>query len=584
MHGRELDERRLRLLLEIGTSIVAELDSEVVLRRVLDAGRELTGARYAALGILDSERRQLERFITAGVDESTRQAIGELPRGRGILGELIRHPKPLRLADISEHPRSYGFPPEHPPMTTFLGAPVLVRGEAWGNIYLTEKDGGEFDEADEQALVVLSRWVAIAVENAQLYEDLAAQSGELGRAVRNLEATVAITRAIGAETDVDRVLELIVKRGRALVDARLFLVLLPEGSDLVVACTAGESGADITGRRVSASETALGDMLRTGHAERLTDTSSRMRLGLGELADPAGAAMLVPLSFHGRPLGLLVALDRFDSTAPYSADDEWLMRAFASSAATALATAQNVEAEQLRMSIAAADRERGRWARELHDETLQGLGALRVMLTAALRQQDDAVRRAAELAVDQLETQVQELQGLITELRPAALDDLGLSPALDTLYARVQAAHGLEVTSQRDLASEARDASSRLAPEIEGTIYRLVQEALTNIAKHANTGRAHTRIVEGEGKVSVEIVDEGAGFDPGEFTRGFGLVGMRERVELVGGSLEIDSRPGAGTRVTATLPVRHREAAPGSDAEQRSEREHQERAGSSAGS
>ena len=152
MDGRGLDERRLRLLLEIGTSIVAELDSEAVLQRVLEAGRELTGARYAAIGILDAERRGLERFLTAGVDKETRRAIGELPRGSGILGELIRNPKPLRLADISQHPRSYGFPPEHPPMTTFLGAPVLVRGEAWGNIYLTEKDGGEFDEADEQAL------------------------------------------------------------------------------------------------------------------------------------------------------------------------------------------------------------------------------------------------------------------------------------------------------------------------------------------------------------------------------------------------------------------------------------------------
>jgi two-component system, NarL family, sensor histidine kinase DevS len=579
MHGRDLDERRLRLLLEIGTSIVAELDSEVVLRRVLDAGRELTGARYAALGILDGERRQLERFITAGVDESTRQAIGELPRGRGILGELIRNPEPLRLADISEHPRSYGFPPEHPPMTTFLGAPILVRGEAWGNIYLTEKDSGEFDEADEQALLVLSRWVAIAVENASLYEALDAQRSELERAVANLEATVAITRAIGAETDVDRVLELIVKRGRALVDARLFLVLLPEGSDLVVACSAGEGSAEVTGRRISTPQTALGEILRTGHAERLTDSSSRMRLGLGDLTDRIGAAMLVPLSYHGRALGLLVALDRFDSTAAYSADDERLMRAFASSAATALATAQNVEAGQLRMSIAAADQERARWARELHDETLQGLGALQVMLTAALRHSEDAVRRAAELAIGQIETQVQELQGLITELRPAALDDLGLSPALDTLYARVQAAHGLEVTSQRDLVSEARDDASRLAPEIEGTIYRLVQEALTNIAKHANTGRAHTRITEGDGKVSIEIVDDGAGFDPGELTRGFGLVGMRERVELVGGSLEIDSRPGSGTRVAATLPARHREE---SDAEHRRERDHQERAGGRA--
>jgi len=559
MDGRGLDERRLRLLLEIGTSIVAELDSEAVLRRVLDAGRELTGARYAAVGILDSERRELERFLTAGIDDATRRAIGDLPRGAGILGELIRHPEPLRLADISDHPRSYGFPPEHPPMTTFLGAPVLVRGEAWGNIYLTEKEGvAQFDEADEHALLVLARWVAIAIENAHLYEDLDAHRGELERAVTGLEATVAITRAIGGETDIERVLELVVKRGRALVDARLLLVLLAEGDELVVAAAAGE-GAQVIGTRLSTAQTALAEILRTGHAERLTDLSSRVRLGLGELTDGASAAMLVPLNFHGRPLGLLAALDRFDSAVAFTADDERLMRAFAGSAATALATAQNVEAEQLQKSIAAADQERARWARELHDETLQGLGALQVMLTAALRTDSDSLSGAVEQAIDQIETQVHELQGLITELRPAALDDLGLAPALDTLYARLRAAHGLAVSGVTELAVEEGDNWTRLAPAIEGAVYRLVQEALTNTAKHASTDRAEARIIERDGEISIEVSDEGIGFDPAEATPGFGLVGMRERVELAGGRLEVDSRPGGGTRVSATLPARHRE-------------------------
>jgi signal transduction histidine kinase len=559
MDGRGLDERRLRLLLDIGTSIVAELDSEAVLRRVLDAGRELTGARYAAVGILDSERRELERFLTAGIDDATRRAIGDLPRGAGILGELIRHPEPLRLGDISEHPRSYGFPPEHPPMTTFLGAPVLVRGEAWGNIYLTEKAGGaEFDEEDEQALLVLARWVAIAIENAHLYEDIDAQRGELERAVTGLEATVAITRAIGGETDIDRVLELVVKRGRALVDARLLLVLLAEGDELVVAAAAGE-GAQVIGTRLSTAQTALAEILRTGHAERLTDLSSRVRLGLGELTDGASAAMLVPLNFHGRPIGLLAALDRFDSAVAFTADDERLMRAFAGSAATALATAQNVEAEQLQKSIAAADQERARWARELHDETLQGLGALQVMLTAALRADSESLSGAVQQAIQQIETQVHELQGLITELRPAALDDLGLAPALDTLYARLGAAHGLAVSGVTELAAAEGDDSNRLAPAIEGAVYRLVQEALTNTAKHAGTDRAEARIIERGGEISIEVSDEGSGFDPAEATPGFGLVGMRERVELAGGKLEVDSRPGGGTRVSATLPARHRE-------------------------
>ena len=558
MDARGLDERRLRLLLEIGTSIVAVLDSEAVLRRVLDAGRELTGARYAAVGILDSNRQEIERFLTAGIDDATRRAIGDFPRGRGILGELIRHPEPLRLADISGHPRTYGFPPAHPRMTTFLGAPVLVQGEAWGNIYLTEKQDGEFDEADEQALLVLARWVAIAIENAHLYEDLHLRRDELERAVSALEATVAIARAIDSVTDIDRVLELIVKRGRALVEARLLLALLTDGDELVVAAAAGERSGELTGARVRSAHTALGETLRMGHAERLTDASGRMRLGLGELAGDGGPAMLVPLHSHGRALGLLVALGRFDPSGGFSADDERLMRAFAESAATALATAQSVEAEQLRMSVAAADQERARWARELHDETLQGLGALQVVLTTALRQGPESVERAVEQAVRLVETQVQELQGLITELRPAALDDLGLAPALDTLYARVGAAHGLKVKIESDLPIGDGGPADHLAPDIEGAIYRLVQEALTNIAKHANTDEAHVRIGGADGEVKIEVWDDGVGFNPGEATRGFGLVGMRERVELVGGTLTVESRPGGGTRVAATLPARRR--------------------------
>ena len=564
MDGRGLDEQRLRLLLEVGTSIVAELDSEAVLQRVLEAGRELTGARYAAVGILDQDRKELERFLTAGIDEPTRRAIGELPRGGGILGELIRHPEPLRLADISQHPRSYGFPPEHPPMTTFLGAPVLVRGEAWGNIYLTEKKGGEFDEADEQALLVLARWVAIAIENSHLYEDIDARRGELERAVSGLEATVAITRAVGGETDLSRVLELVVKRGRALVDARQFLVLLAEEAELVVAAAAGETGDEAVGTRLVTAETVLGEVLRTGHAERLTEMSTRMRLGLGELADGAKMAMLVPLTFHGRGVGVLVALDRFDSSAPFSAEDERLLRAFAGSAATALATAQTVEEEQLRMSIASADQERGRWARELHDETLQGLGALQVILTTALNQEgSEPLRKAAEQAVGQLETQIAELQGLITELRPAALDDIGLEPALRSLFERTLEAHGVTVTPEIDLNLEAGRSATRLDPEIEGTVYRLVQEALSNTAKHADTDRAAVRIIERDGQVSIQVRDEGSGFSTKDPRRGFGLLGMRERVELTGGSLEVDSRPGAGTRVSATLPARHVAAAAG---------------------
>jgi signal transduction histidine kinase len=564
MESRGLDEHRLRRLLEVGRALVSQLDREAVLCRVLEVARELTGARYAAIGILDSEREQLERFLTVGIDDETRRAIGELPRGRGILGELIREPKPLRLRDISEHVRSYGFPPAHPPMTTFLGAPVLIRGEAWGNIYLTEKEGGEFDELDEEALVVLAEWVAIAVENARLYESIETRRKELERAVSGLEATTMLARAVGGETDLARVLELVVKRGRALIEARTLLVLLGAGNELVVSAAAGEARAGAVGTRISTPGTLLADLIRGQHAERLSDVSSRVRLGLGDLVDDSSTALLVPLTFRGRPVGVLIALDRVDGGEEFGDEDERVMRAFASSAATAVATAQTVEADQLRLTIQAAEHERGRWARELHDETLQGLGALQVILSSALqRQGGDAVERAAQQAVKQIADEIEKLQSLIAELRPAALDDLGLAPALESLVERVRAVHGLTVDATIDLDYEAGgQATMRLTPEIESTAYRLVQEALTNVAKHAQAESAEVVLMESGDEISIEIRDDGRGFDPAASTDGFGLVGMRERVDLVGGEVSIESKPDAGTLVIAKLPARHRRPEP----------------------
>ena len=234
------DERRLARLIEAGRGLLSELDLETVLDRLLETAADLTGARYAALGILDDERRELDRFLTRGIDDETHRVIGDLPRGRGLLGVLIDEPRPLRLDDVGDHPRSYGFPPGHPPMRTFLGVPILIRGQAWGNLYLTEKAGGEpFAIEDEEAVIVLADWAAIAIDNARLYRDVAARREELERAVRGLQATAAIARAVGGETDLERILELVVKRARALVEAHDVLIMLRDGEDLVIAAGAG---------------------------------------------------------------------------------------------------------------------------------------------------------------------------------------------------------------------------------------------------------------------------------------------------------------------------------------------------------
>jgi signal transduction protein with GAF and PtsI domain len=188
-----LDAGRLWELIQVGRSLVAELDMERLIGELLDVARRVTGARYAAVGILDERRTELERFITRGIDDDLHREIGDLPRGRGILGLLIADPKPLRLRRIGDHPKSYGFPPAHPPMRSFLGVPILIRNEAFGNLYLTDKEGGEFDEADEQAAVILAAWTAIAVENARLYGEASAQRDELERANRGLEAITTVS-------------------------------------------------------------------------------------------------------------------------------------------------------------------------------------------------------------------------------------------------------------------------------------------------------------------------------------------------------------------------------------------------------
>src|SRR4051794_34402822 len=241
----------LRRLLDVSRSVVSELDLEAVLRRVVEDACDITGARYGALGVMSERGDSLDRFITTGIDRETHAAIGDLPRGRGVLGVLITDPKPLRLSNVGSHPRSYGFPPAHPEMNTFLGMPILIRGEAYGNLYLTEKEGGQdFDEVDEEAVGVLADIAAVAIDNARLYQRVEGRREELERAVVGLEATTEIARAVGGETDLGRILELIAKRGRALVNARTVVIVLEDKDELAVAAAAGKIDDAVLGRRI----------------------------------------------------------------------------------------------------------------------------------------------------------------------------------------------------------------------------------------------------------------------------------------------------------------------------------------------
>ncbi len=569
-------DKAARGVLDLARGVLAELDLDVVLERVLESAQELTGARYAALGVLDESRSVLSRFLTRGLDEATHAAIGALPRGRGVLGELIEHPVPLRLADVGRHPRSYGFPHGHPPMHTFLGAPIVVRGQPFGNLYLTEKAGGaEFSAEDEEALTILAELAGFAIDHARRYTGASERRDELERMVATLDATTQIALAVGGETDLDVILELVAKRGRALVSARVLLIELCDREELLVAAGAGELPPELIGGRVTMKDSVAGQALRARRTLRLDDELNRARFdehGSGQMGMHARGGLVVPLLFQGRPYGALLALDRLEDGPGFTAEDERLLEAFAASAATAVATAQSVATERQRQRLAAAEGERQRWARELHDETLQSLSALRIGLSTASRsERPEALRDAYRQAVEQLEEDITNLRALITDLRPAALDELGAQAAVEALAERASR-HGIEVDVSIDLAHE-RGADlpthvpthPRHTPELETAIYRIVQEALTNAAKHGGARRAVVEIHEDDELVHLEVRDDGAGFDPTAETGGFGLLGMRERVDLLDGTLLLDSTPGRGTTVRATFPAQRRAAAPGAE-------------------
>jgi len=548
-------EVRLRRLIDVGRSLVAELDLEAVLRHVLDAARELTGAEYAALGVLDPDQRELERFLTVGIDDATHRAIGDFPRGHGVLGVLISEPRPLRLDDVGRHPRSYGFPLGHPPMRSFLGVPILVRGRPYGNLYLTEKRGGAFDEADEEALVVLADWAAIAIENARAFSGMESRGRELERAVATFEATTEIARTVAGETDLDRVLELIVKRGRALTDARAAIVMLNHRDELEIRALAGDLSESLLGQRLPLEASVAGEVLRTGKPERLADAAGRLRFALAEQTH-ARTGLVVPLLFHGRALGVLAAFDRLRDGPQFSAWDEHVLSAFAASAAFAVATAQDVAAGTLGRRVEAQEQERRRWARELHDDTLQELAALKLLADAA-RRAPTADERTAVLDQigERVDVAVCALRGLITDLRPAALDEIGLHAALGALVERTTQVHTLAVDLRVDLAG-APNAPMRLPPQVEDAVYRIVQEALSNVVKHADAGRADVLVVQTDAAVEVAVRDDGIGFDPSDDASGFGLLGIHERAGLVEGTVKIDSAPGAGTSIRFSVPVK----------------------------
>jgi signal transduction histidine kinase len=543
--SRPTDIDRLRVLVDAGIALSSELSLDSLLQRIVETAAELTGARYAALGVIDQSGHALERFVTTGIDEATHAAIGDLPRGRGILGVLIRDVRPLRLDDIADDPRSVGFPREHPPMKTFLGVPIVLRGVAYGNLYLTEKGGGAaFAEEDEELTQLLAAQAAVAIENARLYESST-------RWLRQFESLSEIGNALASELELEPLLGLVARRLRELVDAKLVLIALPAAETLRVVAAEGEAAYGVVGMELEFGASKTGRVLERGRSERVDsmledpeiDQQAARRLGVH-------SALFVPLVVRGRAIGVVIAHDKAGTRPAFTDDDLRLAESLAARAAIAVDLSERVSRDAVRRVVAAQELERKRLARELHDETGQALTSILLGLKPLEQAADPDAREAVAALRELVVSTLQDVRRLAVELRPSALDDFGLLPAVERLADTFREHSGLAV----DL--EARLGDARLPSEVETTLYRIVQEALANVVKHADASRVSVILTRREDTVSALVEDDGRGFDP-ETTRedALGLAGMRERVALVGGRLRVETAPGAGTTLAVVVPA-----------------------------
>lgn len=540
-------QNRLRALLDAGIALSSELSLDAVLKRIIEAAAELAGARYAALGVIDRTGQALERFVVTGIDAETQALIGELPHGRGILGVLIRDAKPLRLHQLSDDPRSVGFPANHPPMNTFLGVPIMLRGVAYGNLYLTEKEGGaDFTEEDEELTQVLAAQAAVAIENARLFESATRWS-------RQLEALHEVSATISQETDLVRLLELVAESLRELIGTRFVSIALSNASgELVVRAAAGEHADALRDRRLPRGDSKMGKVLERRRSERVDSIMEDLEVDQDAARQiQATTGLYVPLIVQDRPLGVISLHDKLGPDPRFTDADLRLAETFAPRVAMAVDLTERVARDALRRVVSAEELERKRLARELHDETGQALTSILLGLQSV---EDLALEAGSKEAIGDLRELVvatlQDVRRLAVELRPKALDDFGLVPALERLVENLREQSGVQVDLVAQLGSE------RLPPEVETVLYRITQEALTNVVKHAQAQRVSIVLTKREGSVSALIEDDGRGFEGTSERDGLGLLGMSERLALIDGRLTVESKEGVGTTIAAEVPLR----------------------------
>jgi len=528
-------------LLEAGLTLASELSLPIVLQRIVDLAAQVTDARYGALGVI-GEGGELVEFITTGLSAKQRRAIGALPRGRGILGLLIKEPKPIRITNIADHSKSVGFPANHPPMKSFLGAPVQAMGKVFGNIYLAEKRGdSKFSREDEESVVILATQAGAAIANATLY-------AETRQRERWLDALRDITSEILAGSNADALLARIAEHARDLAgaDSATIVTGTTTPGPLVVAVAVGAQAAQVRGQSVPAASSISGAVMESGRPLVTEDAQADsgayqpiIRLGR------VGPAIFVPLRMRGRATGTLMVANlkggrRFDP------ETVRLVEAFADQASVAMEYVR-AQADVRRVGLM---EERERIAKELHDGIIQSLFAVGMNLqgTALMSASPETAARV-ERAVGELDDVIRDLRNYIFGLRPGILADRQLDQALRTLGEEVHANSGSTVVVEVD---------SALAARLSGRSHEIVQltrEALSNVARHANAKNSTVRLSQTGRRAVLTIEDDGTGFDTRRESSGSGLRNMRQRASALGGTLRITSKDAQGTSLRITFPI-----------------------------
>jgi len=533
---------QLHSLIDAVVAVGGGLELQATLRRIVEAATELVDARYGALGVIGPDHR-LTEFVYTGVDEATREEIGHLPQGRGILGLLIAEPRPVRLHDLTEHPASYGFPPHHPPMRSFLGVPVRLREEVFGNLYFTEKRGGDFTADDEAVVQALAAAAGVAVENARLYE-------ETRRRQRWLEASSEITTSLLSGVDPADALAQVAGRARDLSGADMTMIALPDPDpeahegDLVVQVAVGMDAEPLRGARLPVGSSVAGKVYRSGVLETVSDVTEALAAVAESVAADYGPALFVPLSGGGKALGTLVAVNHA-GRGGFGPDTVSLTSAFAGQAALALQLADARRAEEQ----LAVYEDRDRIARDLHDHVIQRLYASGMSLEGLTRQVGSpAVQAKLQRIVDDLDQTIREIRTTIFALQAGPAEQAGLHQRLVTVVGETTAGTGLVPNL-----SVAGPVDTLVPPEVAAHALAVVREALSNVVRHARAGWAAVTVTAGE-TLRIEVADDGAGIPPGG--RRSGLDNLADRAAGLGGELQLLPRPqGQGTCLVWEVPL-----------------------------